>query len=146
MVYAKVVADASEQICRRPSKYWTNVPASSLCVQPCREDTTVKPKKTARARKGELVLIHIVVLQPGARAANLPEATRSASYEGWVKGFLLEDQAVIGETVRIKSFIGREITGALAEINPSYDHNFGEPQPALSRLGLEAWEKLESRG
>lgn len=105
-----------------------------------------KPKETGKAKRGDLVLVHLIVLEPSERTANLPDATRAVPYEGWIKGFLLEDQAEIGEIVRIKTLIGREISGLLTQINPVYDHNFGEPQPELNSIGLEAWKKLQSKG
>jgi hypothetical protein len=104
-----------------------------------------KSKKAVKARKGDLVLIHLVVLEPAQRAENLPEVTRIVPYEGWIKGFLLEDEAEIGETVRIKSLIGRDLSGKLTEINPVYDHGFGEPQPELNAIGPEAWKELQGR-
>lgn len=105
-----------------------------------------KSKKAVKARKGDLVLIHLVVLEPAQRAENLPEVTRAVPYEGWIKGFLLEKDAEIGDKVRIESLIGRELSGILTEINPVYDHGFGEPQPELNAIGPEAWKELQGRG
>jgi hypothetical protein len=99
--------------------------------------------KSVRARKGELVQVHIVVLAPGERAKTLPEATQVVPYEGWVKGYLLDEEAEIGDRVEIESFIGRKISGILAEINPVYEHDFGEPQPALNPIGKNALHLLE---
>jgi hypothetical protein len=96
-----------------------------------------------KAQKGDLVQIHVVVLEPGKRSENLPEATRGVPYEGWLKGFLLEEQAQIGQTVRIETFIGRQLSGILTEINPVYEHNFGKPQPELNFIGKEAWKILD---
>lgn len=97
------------------------------------------------ANKGDLVQIHLVVLEPGERTANLPEATRAVPYEGWIKGFLLEEHAEIGQMVQIKTFIGRVLSGILTEINPVYEHNFGKPQPEINYIGEEAWKKLRAR-
>ncbi len=94
------------------------------------------------ARKGDLVQIHMTILAPEDRPVTLPEATRRVPYEGWIKGYLLDDEAEIGQTVRIESFIGRELSGTLVNINPTYNHNFGEPQPALDAIGPEAWKRL----
>jgi hypothetical protein len=102
-------------------------------------------KGTVRAKKGDLVQVHIVVLEPSERAENLPQATRAVPYEGWIKGFLLEGQAEIGQTVCIETLIGREVSGTLSAINPVYNHNFGEPQPELNLVGPEAWKKLEGK-
>ncbi len=95
-----------------------------------------------KAQKGDLVQIHLQVLKPEDRSTNLPEATRSVPYEGWIKGYLLDDTAEIGQTVRIRSIIGRELSGTLANIRPAYTHNYGEPQPALDSIGPDAWKRL----
>jgi hypothetical protein len=105
----------------------------------------IQSNKPARARRGDLVRIHVTVLQPEQRASHLPEATRSVPFEGWIKGFLLDEQAVIGQVVRIKTLIGREISGVLMETEPIYEHNFGRPQPELNLIGQEAWQKLEGK-
>jgi hypothetical protein len=102
--------------------------------------------QTTKAKKGDLVQIHMIVLEPGERAANLPEETKSVSYEGWIKGFLLEEQAEIGQEVRIETYIGRQLSGVLTEINPVYDHNFGKPQPDINFIGKQAWKKLDGEG
>jgi len=91
----------------------------------------------ADARKDDLVQIHQVVLEPNQRPDTLPECTKSVPYECWVKGFLLNGEATIGEEVRIETFIGREITGTLVSVNPTYDHGFGYPQKELLSIGRE---------
>jgi hypothetical protein len=100
-------------------------------------------KQTTKAKKGDLVQIHLIVLEPGERAANLPEETKTVPYEGWIKGFLLDDQAEIGQEICIETYIGRQLSGVLTEINPVYDHNFGKPQPDINFIGKQAWKKLE---
>ncbi len=97
----------------------------------------LKSKKAVKAKRGDLVLIHLVVLEPAQRAGNLPEATRAVPYEGWIKGFLLNSEAAIGEEVKIETFIGREISGILVSVNPTYDHSFGLPQKELLSIGRE---------
>ena len=83
------------------------------------------------AQRGDLVQIHKIILTPEQRSMDLPASTKTVPYEAWIKGFLLEDRAGIGDTVRIETFIGREISGTLVEINPVYSHNFGKPRPEL---------------
>jgi len=104
-----------------------------------------QPNEPAQAKQGDLVRVHITVLQPEERAANLPQATQLVPFEGWIKGFLLDEQAEVGQTVRIETLIGREISGRLMEIGPIYDHNFGKPQPELNFIGRGAWQKLEGK-
>ena len=95
------------------------------------------------AHKGDLVQIHQVILEPDQRPENLPSSTRSVPYECWIKGFLLDDRADLGNIVRIETLIGREISGTLCQVNPTYDHNFGAPQKELLSIGGEARRQLE---
>lgn len=95
------------------------------------------------ARRGDLVQIHKVILTPEQRPENIPASTKAVPYEAWIKGFLLDDQAKIGDTVKIETFIGREIAGSLTEVNPIYNHNFGKPQPALLSLGMEVKKRIK---
>ncbi len=101
---------------------------------------------SADARKGDLVLIHQIILAPEQRAANIPESTKRVPYEMWLKGFLLEEEGKIGDTVRVETFIGRELSGTLVEVNPTYSHNFGRPPLELIRASLEARKSLEKEG
>ena len=98
------------------------------------------------ALRGDLVQIHKVILTPGQRPENIPASTKAVPYEGWIKGFLLDDEAKIGDTVGIETFIGRQLSGTLVEVNPTYAHNFGKPQPALLLAGIEAKKRIEERG
>jgi hypothetical protein len=82
------------------------------------------------------VEIEQVVLNPEQRAATLPEDTRKVPYMLRVSGFLLED-AELGQTVRIRTLIGRELSGTLKTVNPSYTHSFGETVPELLDIGLD---------
>ena len=107
----------------------------------------MKNKDTPSAKEGDLVQIHLIILKPQERVTNIPDSTKKVPYEAWIKGFLIDQKAVIGDTVRIKSFIGREIKGTLTRINPGYNHDFGTPQSELATVGLETWlGDQESRG
>lgn len=91
----------------------------------------------ADARKDDLVQIHRVVLEPGQRPDTLPECTKSVPYKCWIKGFLTNAEATIGDEVQVETFIGRKISGTLASVNPTYDHSFGKPQKELLSIGRE---------
>jgi hypothetical protein len=86
--------------------------------------------------KGTWVQVERVVLEPGERAPTLPEDTRQVPYVLRVSGFLLED-AAIGADARVRTLIGRELSGSLTTVNPSYDHSFGETVPELLDIGLD---------
>jgi hypothetical protein len=59
-----------------------------------------------------------------------------------VKGFLLNESANFGDEVNIETFIGREISGVLAQVNPIYDHHFGVPQKEIIYIGNESRRRL----
>jgi len=95
----------------------------------------------ADAKKGDLVQIHKLILKPDQRPESLPDSTKSAPYECWIKGFLLNNEAGRGEEVQIETFIGREISGTLVSVQPVYDHSFGLPQKELLSIGRELRKK-----
>jgi hypothetical protein len=98
----------------------------------------------ADAKRGDLVQIHKIILEPSQRPDSLPACTRSVPYECWIKGFLVDEDANLGDEVKIETFIGREISGKLYQVNPTYDHNFGVPQRELIAIGNEAHHELRA--
>ncbi len=101
-----------------------------------------KESKVNTAHKGSLVLIHVTILSPQERAANIPDSTKQVPYEMWVKGFLANEHAQIGDTVEIETLIGRRLTGTLTEISPAYTHTFGKPPIDLLVSSLKARQLL----
>jgi len=95
------------------------------------------------ARKGDWVRIHNIVLSSEQRASQVPEDTRNVPLELWTKGFLLDDEAKIGDQVNIETYIGRKVSGKLIEINPYYDHDFGKCVPELLYIGRQLRGILE---
>lgn len=95
-----------------------------------------------KAKRGDWVQIHKFILQPGERSPRSPEDTQKVPYEMRVKGFLLDNEAEIGQEVSIRTLIGRTFTGKLIAINPHYPHDFGEPVPELLSIGVELRELL----
>jgi hypothetical protein len=86
-------------------------------------------------RKGTWVQIERVVLKPAERAPSLPADTRRVPYVLRVSGFLLDD-AGVGEKAGVRTLIGRELSGLLTSVNPSYEHSFGETVPELLDIGI----------
>lgn len=99
-----------------------------------------------KAKKGDWVRIHDIVLEVGERASNLPEDTKSVPLEMWDKGFLLEEEAEIGDKVKVETYIGRTVEGTLIEINPFWEHDFGKAVPELLYIGRQARELLSRDG
>lgn len=94
------------------------------------------------AKRGDWVRIHDIVLKVGSRASNIPEDTQNVPLEMWDKGFLLDEEASIGDTVKVETYIGRTVVGELVEVNPYWDHDFGKGVPELLYIGRQAREIL----
>lgn len=85
---------------------------------------------------GSWVQIKQVVLSPKERAEQIPEETRKCPLTLLVKGFL-QKEAELGEEVKVTTIIGRQISGQLVGVNPSYEHSFGKQIPELLQVGKQ---------
>jgi len=92
-------------------------------------------------KKGDWVLIHSTILTKDKRAPQVPADTKEVPLEMWVKGYLQKD-AEIGDTVQVKTAIGRLETGKLIEINPTYRHSFGEFVPEILEIDRQLQDAL----
>lgn len=90
------------------------------------------------AKAGDWVRIYKIVLEPGERDSNIPEDTRDVPLEMWDKGFLMDKEANIGDTVKVESYIGREVEGEMVEVNPYWEHDYGRAVPELLYIGRQA--------
>ncbi len=93
------------------------------------------------ANKGDWVRIHSVILQPGERAAAVPEDTKQVPLEQWTKGYLQAD-AALGEEASVVTRTGRLVSGTLVDETPHYTHSFGDFVPELQQAGDEAFRFL----
>lgn len=98
------------------------------------------------AKRGDWVRIHNVVLRPEERSKNLPEDTQRVPLEMWTKGFLLDEEANIGDIVEVETYIGRRVKGTLVEVNPYYTHDFGKCIPELLYIGKQVRSLIEEEG
>ena len=96
------------------------------------------------AKKNDYIQIKIVLLNPEDRKSGLPEDTATKPLIAFVKGYLVQDEAEIGQTVTIKTPIGREMEGELIAVNPAYGYDYGAPVPELLSIGAELHAILES--
>lgn len=90
-----------------------------------------------KAKKGDWVRIYNIVLNEKERAPQVPDDTKKVPLEMWDKGFLLNEEASIGDEVEVETYIGRKVKGKLVEINPYYDHDFGKCVPELLYIGKQ---------
>jgi hypothetical protein len=89
------------------------------------------------AEKGDWVRIHKIILTSDQRAPQIPEDTKKVSFEMWDKGFLLNDFASIGDEVEVETIIGRRLSGKMIEINPQFDHAWGNCIPEILHIGRQ---------
>ena len=90
-------------------------------------------------RAGDCVVLHIQLLPAGERAPGVPEDTAALPLDMWVKGTLLSD-AHTGDTVKVKTAIGREVEGRLTNCCPGYQHDFGDWVPELAQVHRQVVE------
>ena len=95
--------------------------------------------------KGVWVELYDIVLPAGQRAPQVPEDTQRVPLEMRVKGFLLEPARFGGEA-EVVTAAGRRVRGRLGDVNPAYDHSFGQPIAELSPIGSELRTILRERG
>jgi len=96
-----------------------------------------------QAVKGQWVQICDVVLNPGDRAAQVPEDTLAVPLKLWVKGYLEKD-ALLNTQCTVVTPTGRSVTGELVEIEPGYNHDFGEYVPELDAVRRQVREMFAS--
>jgi len=93
---------------------------------------------------GTWVEIHCIVLQPGERAAQIPDDTKAVPLEMRVKGVLVA-AAALSEEAEIITRAGRRVRGRLTGANPPYTHGFGPPIPELSSIGEQVRAILRAK-
>ncbi|MGL4797487.1 MAG: 2-amino-4-oxopentanoate thiolase subunit OrtA [Paraclostridium sp.] len=94
-----------------------------------------------KAKKGDFVRVHSVVLDAIDRAPSVPEDTRCVPLEMWVKGFVQED-ADVGDLVSVVTMTSRVVEGILVEVEPCYSHGYGKFVPEILEIGIQAREIL----
>lgn len=94
------------------------------------------------AKKGDWVRTYKVVLSAQERSDNLPEDTKQVPLEVWDKGFLKDKSASIGDKVTVTTVVGREITGELVDINPSFDIRYGDCVTETLYIGKQLRDML----
>ena len=87
-----------------------------------------------RAKKGDWVRIHSILLKPEDRAAGIPADTAGVPVEMWQKGFLRDVNAAPGDKVGVETVTGRKVRGTLVEVFPVYRHSFGSFVPEILEI------------
>ncbi len=104
----------------------------------------MKPDK--KAKRGDWVQIHQIVLTPEQRAPQVPEDTSRVPLEMKAKGALVGPDASVGDEVSIRTAIGRTIKGRLIDVDPTCDISYGSTPPELRPVGGELRGILAGEG
>ena len=94
------------------------------------------------AKKGDWVRIRNIVLKAEERSINLPEDTKKVPLVMWDKGFLLDENASLGDRVKVNTIIGREIEGELVQLDPGYYVNYGPSVNETLYIGRQLREMI----
>ncbi|MBQ9949914.1 MAG: 2-amino-4-ketopentanoate thiolase [Clostridia bacterium] len=92
------------------------------------------------SKKNDYVQIHRTVLTPDLRSKNLPEETHTKPLEMWVKGYLQEESANVGDSVTVITRTGRVAQGTLCDEAPHFEHSWGKLIPELLHVGDQVRE------
>jgi hypothetical protein len=99
---------------------------------------------TEAVGSGTWVEVEQVVLEPGARAPQVPDDTQATPLVLRVHG-RLAGAGRPGEEVEIETRSGRRLRGRLVDPSPRYRHGFGAPVPELTAAADEARAILAAR-
>ena len=94
------------------------------------------------ARKNDWVQIHRIVLLPEQRTGKLPEDTKKVPLEMWVKGFLQNESAKVGDRVTILTRAGRAEYGFLIEEKPFFSLDYGLFVPEILEMEMQLCTEL----
>ena len=94
------------------------------------------------AKKNDYVRVHRTILEAVERTGKLPEDTKNVPLEMWVKGWLQDEQAKLGDIVTVKTVVGRLETGELMEECPCYALNYGEFVPEILEIDRQLKDVL----
>ena len=96
-------------------------------------------------KKGSWVSIAKTILEPSERAKGIPDDTAATPLRMWVCGFL-EDDALIGSEVNVRTKMNRVEKGILEEENPTTSVNYGDFVPEILQISAEARDLLYGGG
>jgi hypothetical protein len=94
--------------------------------------------------KGKWVEIENIVLKPEERSSNIPNDTKDKPLIMWTRGFMSNLNAEVNEIVEIETLSGRTVMGKLVDLNPRYNHDFGDSIHELLVSGSFAADELEA--
>lgn len=91
--------------------------------------------------KGTWVEVEEIVLTPENRAQNIPEETKITPLKAWIRGYCLEN-CELGDTVEVKTNVGRSVKGTVVDVEPGYYHTYGKYVKEISHVGQQAREMI----
>lgn len=96
-----------------------------------------------KIEKNTWVEVEECILKSEERSSNLPEDTRNTDLMMWLRGFLIDDLAEIGDDVTIKTLSGRKVSGKLCDAKPRHQYDYGDTVVELIEVGEELKKALK---
>ncbi len=93
-------------------------------------------------QEDDFVVIEKIILPVGQRAPQLPEDTAATPLIALTRGWLLDQEARVGDEVRIRTLSGRTVTGRLTNRGTAPVHGYGESVPELLEIHQQVRQLL----
>lgn len=90
--------------------------------------------KKRHYKKDDFVVIELVILPVGKRAPQVPEDTAKTPLLAFTKGWLLDEEATVGDKVKVKAMSGRTVEGTLTNRGLAPAHDYGDFVPELLQI------------
>lgn len=98
--------------------------------------------KKQHYEQGDIVVIEKVILPVGQRAPQVPDDTKNVPLVAFTKGSLLDEHAVLGDTVTVRTLADRVVMGTLTSMDVSPTHTYGALVPELLAVHRQVREVL----
>lgn len=90
--------------------------------------------KKRHYKRDDFVVIELVILPVGQRAPQVPEDTAKTPLIAFTKGWLLDEEAEVGDKVKVKAISGRLVEGTLTNRGLAPVHDYGDFVPELLQV------------
>lgn len=92
--------------------------------------------------KGQWIEIESLILKAEERSPNLPIETKETDLKMWIRGFLVDNSAMLGDEVVIETLSKRLVKGTFVEMRPRHNYDFGDTIIELIQIGEELKESF----
>lgn len=95
------------------------------------------------AKKGDWVEIQKVLTDTKRKSKQTSDDVEEPLIQ-WVRGFMMTEEAIIGDHIEVETIMGRYDKGNLSAVNPRAIYDFDEPMKKLIQMRKELMEELKN--